>query len=163
MILDSPLSPKDYKTAAQTKFENFRNLRDERFSGFFIGNFFCITHHAYMEWNRRITGEMNHAIGFLKETDSGCCVRFIHTTGICNPFYLLSYFLFCTLFLHFYGMLKGVELSDGIGWISPLISGICILILALSSAISDSLTENGIQGANTLYYFMEDPTFGGSV
>ena len=154
MTVDSPLSPADYKAAVRDKLENFRNLRDERYSGFFIGPLFCITHHSYWEWNRRITGEMNNAIGFLTKTDEGCRVRFIHTTGILSPFYLIAYFLLFMLVSLFY------ELPAGAEWAMVLIGGVATLVFAVCSAISDALTENGIRGGDTLYALMEDPTFG---
>ena len=93
MIVDSPLSPAAYKAAVRGRLENYRNFLDERFTGRFIGPVFYITHHSFWEWNRRTTGEMNNAIGFLKKTETGCRVCFIHTTGITNPFHLIVYFL----------------------------------------------------------------------
>lgn len=154
MTLDSPLSPAQYKAAVRDKLENFRNFRDERFTGFFIGPTFCITHHCYTEWNRRITGEMNNAIGFLKKTDTGCRIHFIHTTGILSPFYLIAYFLLFMVVSLFY------ELPAGAQWAMVVISGVTTLVFAVISAITDALTENGIRGADTLYALMEDPTFG---
>lgn len=159
MTVDSPLSPKQYKAAVRDKLENYRSFFDERYSGRFIGPLFCITHHSYFEWNRRITGEMNHAIGFLKKTETGCRVHFIHTTGMLSPFHLFSFFLiFIALVLLEFRDVP-LEATDSIG-ILLLIGLIAFAVIALISAFSDSITENGMRGENSLYELMMDPTFG---
>lgn len=160
MILESPLSPKEYRAAVRDKFENFHNFWEERYSGFFLGSCFCICHHSYTEWNRRITGEMNNAIGFLKKTEDGCRVYFIHTTGLLNPFYMLVYFALFSLISLFYWQAEGLP-SDHL-WISWLLSGVSIVLCAIGTAISHGLTENGIRGGDSLYNLMFDPTFGGT-
>lgn len=161
MVIDTPLSPKEYRAAARERFENFRNFRDERFSGFFLGSCFCICHHSYTEWNRRISGEMNNAIGFLKKTEDGCRVCFIHTTGLLNPFYMLVYFvLFYLTFLLFW-LAEGLPAE--LMWVPLLLSAVCMVLVALGTAFSHALTENGIQGSDTLYNLMTDPTVGGTV
>lgn len=161
MIVDSPLSPKEYKNAASDKLENFRNFRDERYTGRFIGPCFYVTHHCYTEWNRKITGEMNNAMGFIRKTETGCKVYFLHTAGILNPFHFLLYSLLAFSFIYF---------KLGTSIYSPLQTGPIILVAAvitllfgLLTALRDSLTENGIDGADSLYAFLSDPTFGGNV
>lgn len=161
MIIDSPLSPKEYKRAARSNIENFRNLWDARYTGCFIGPCFYVTHHCYTEWNRKITGEMNNAIGFIRKAENGCRVYFLHTAGILNPFHFLLYFLIS------FGL---IYLKLGTGTNPSLQASVILLIavaftifIGLFSALQDSLTENGIDGADRLYAFLSDPTFGGNV
>ncbi len=159
MVIDSPLSPAAYKSAVRDKLENYRHIWDERYTGRFIGPLFCITHHSYWEWNRQITGEMNHAIGYLKKTDSGCQVHFIHTTGIVSPIHLLRWF-FLFLILNFIGTCSAqVEFSFAIA-ANTIGSLLGVLLVALGTAISNAMTENGILGYNTLCALLDDPTFG---
>lgn len=159
MTVDSPLSLKQYKAAVRDKLENYRHFFDERYSGRFIGPLFCITHHSYFEWNRRITGEMNHAIGFLKKTETGCRVHFVHTAGMLSPFHLFI-FLLLSILVGLYEF-RDVPLvtTDSIG-ILLLVGVVAFAFIALISAFCDSITENGIRGENSLYELMIDPTFG---
>lgn len=159
MIVDSPLSPKQYKAAVRSRLENYRNFWDERYTGRFIGPVFYITHHSYWEWNRRITGEMNNAIGFIKKTESGCTVHFIHTTGILNPFHLILFFLIFMIVGVFNFQDVPLDKGEVLG-IQLLISFTALIITSLITAISDALTENGLRGENCLYELMMDPTFG---
>lgn len=159
MTIDSPLPPASYKAAVRDKLENFRNFWDERFSGHFIGPVFCITHHSYWEWNRRTTGEMNNAIGFLKKTETGCRVHYIHTTGILTPFHLVVYFLLFMVISILYWRNDAVNAETAVT-ASGVVSVICLVMFSLISAISNALTENGIRGGDTLHALMEDPTFG---
>lgn len=159
MIVDSPLSPKQYKAAVRSRLENYRNFWDERYTGRFIGPVFYITHHSYWEWNRRITGEMNNAIGFIKKTESGCTVHFIHTTGILNPFHLILFFLIFMIVGVFNFQDVPLDKGEALG-IQLLISFTALIITSLITAISDALTENGLRGENCLYELMMDPTFG---
>lgn len=159
MIVDSPLSPKQYKAAVRSRLENYRNFWDERYTGRFIGPVFYITHHSYWEWNRRITGEMNNAIGFIKKTESGCSVHFIHTTGILNPFHLILFFLIFMIVGVFNFQDVPLDKGEALG-IQLLISFTALIITSLITAISDALTENGLRGENCLYELMMDPTFG---
>ena len=159
MIVDSPLSPKQYKAAVRSRLENYRNFLDERYTGRFIGPVFYITQHSYWEWNRRVTGEMNNAIGFIKKTESGCSVHFIHTTGILNPFHLILFFLFFMIVGVFSFRDLPLDKGEALG-ILLLISFIGLIITALMTAISDALTENGLRGESCLYELMMDPTFG---
>ncbi len=163
MIVESPLTPKQYRQAAQDKMENFRNFWDERFTGYFIGPVFFITHHCHIEWNRKITGERNNAIGFLRKSEGGCRVYFVHTTGLVSPTSLLFWFAFVWAAFYVVGFLKGFSLPQEEWWVYPVISAVIMLITAIGSAISDALTENGIRGANTLLEFMLDPTFGSGI
>lgn len=159
MIVDSPLSPKQYKAAVRSRLENYRNFWDERYTGRFIGPVFYITHHSYWEWNRRITGEMNNAIGFIKKTESGCTVHFIHTTGILNPFHLILFFLIFMIVGVFNFQDVPLDKGEALG-IQLLISFTALIITSLITAISDALTENGLRGETCLYELMMDPTFG---
>lgn len=159
MIVDSPLSPAAYKAAVRGRLENYRNFLDERFTGRFIGPVFYITHHSFWEWNRRTTGEMNNAIGFLKKTETGCRVCFIHTTGITNPFHLIVYFLLYIV-VGIISMRDASLDAAAIRNVILLLSLFGTALTAIVTAISNALTENGIRGEDSLYALMEDPTFG---
>ena len=159
MIVESDLSPKIYRAAVKRNLENFRCFWDERFSGRMLGSVFYITHHSYTEWNRRITGELNTAIGYLKRTETGCEAHFIITTGLLHPLYLPLTFLFCILAFMIGLVGEGVDGDFGFHIIF-IISAIITALTTVSTAICHALTRNGIQGGDKLLHFLQDPTFG---
>ena len=52
MRLSSPLQARKYLTSVKMRMSGHFD-HHERFTGFFLGSFFHITHHAEYEWDRR--------------------------------------------------------------------------------------------------------------
>ena len=153
MILNSDISPEDYREAVRSKLENYRFPWDERFTGHFIGPVFYVVHHCARKWNRRISGETNNAIGFLKKTDTGCQVHFVKTKGILNP---PQFLMFCLIDVIMFSALQTTPAVKSLGfWLfSALFLGFCVLY----SAIVCTLTDNGEYGEDALLSLLENPT-----
>jgi hypothetical protein len=158
MKIDSSLSPAVYKQIVKKKLHNFSYIGQERFSGHFIGPFFFFTHHCYWEWNRRITAEMNNAIGFIRQTPTGTRLHYIRTRGIFQPFYTLVSFLAWSVLWLLIGLFAKA-LPELLPYV-PLCGIYGTLLLWLCTAINSSITENGKIGREILDYFLGDPTMG---
>lgn len=158
MKADSFLFPAEYRQAVRKKLRNFSYIGQERFSGHFIGPFFFITHHCYWEWNRRITAEMNNAIGFIRQTPTGTRAYYFRTKGFFQPFYFFAGLLGTAAWLLLIGTIAGAleEMLPYILWFGLYGA----LLLGLISAINSSITENGKIGRQILDYFLGDPTMG---
>ncbi len=160
MKIESALKPKEYLDAMKERMEGHFDLGNERFTGFFLGRAFTVTHHAGAEWNRRITNEKNTAVGFVKKTDMGCSVSFVRCRGILSPPLFLTTFaiLFIPLLLT---LMIGTVTQE----ISPMdilnVGGVCFgitLFLGLATALCESLTEAGQEGRKILNALLLDPT-----
>lgn len=149
--IDSELSPKEYIRTLRSKFDNPLAIFSERVTGVAIGPFFSVAYYSPYEWNRRITSECNRAFGWVKNVDGKAQVRFIYSMGQLSPFWILLYFglltLLCTgMFMDFFGVTACL-----IG--SLLLSLLCCGI----TAVTDSLTEAGAAGHDTLTYLLYEP------
>ena len=89
MYITSPLSPKDYRNAIKGSISNFSNLYSERFTGYFIGKLFSITHHCEHEFGSRNTPACA-AVGYIKESKSGSEMYFVCLRGLFRP---LAFFI----------------------------------------------------------------------
>ena len=117
----------------------------ERFTGIVFGRFFCITHHCDRHWNRKITAELNTAIGYVRKADNSTVITFITTKGSFRPQFLIPWILFSLLILKFLDFSAGANL---------IIYG---LIGAIISAICDSLTQAGKDGHKSLISLLNNP------
>lgn len=131
----------------------------KRFTGFFAGRFFYVTHHAGYEWNRRYTNQKNAAMGYVKQGENGCEVRFLRFRGamcplVWAPLFLLFYAIFAAIFLY-----VGMWELYGIGaLLIPL--GILVAIFAFALPLEtffESLTEESEQGRQLLLSLLYDP------
>ena len=93
MRLSSPLQARKYLTSVKMRMSGHFD-HHERFTGFFLGSFFHITHHAEYEWDRRYKSPKNAAVGYIKQTADGCEVRFFLARGLLCPAQFLGFFLF---------------------------------------------------------------------
>lgn len=151
MKVKSKLPCNAYLLEMRESLSSFTDFGRERLIGFVVGNFFVITHHADFEWNRRITGEMHSAIGFVKAEDTGTKVICMRTAGALNPISLIALYCFSLLCTLFNGLLFE---STGL---SMLIALVVSLIAAGITAITNSVTEQGAEGRKTLTAFLIDP------
>ena len=152
MKLKSDLSPKEYLRAMKGSLESMISFSGaERFHGIILGSFFSVTHCAGHELNRRITNEKNRAIGFVREQDGGTEVSFITLKGMTNPLSLLL-----ILLLHLVIVLFAYPgmLAMGQIWLFCLVD---TLIIAGITAVTDSLTERGMEGYRILLRMLDHP------
>ena len=130
---------------------------NERFTGFFLGNCFHVTHHAGYEWDRRYASPKNAAVGYIKETDEGCELHYFLARGMLCPAQFLSYFLLFTAAL--IGMCAWYDLQSEMGL--PLYIGIGLIMTAVPACITtlfESTSERSAEGREALLALLEDPT-----
>lgn len=156
MKIPSSMSPRQYLQAMKDQMQGHFQFGAERYTGFFLGNIFCVTYHSGYEWNRRITSEKNCALGFIRKTEDGCTVHCFRTKGMLCPPQFLLYFLMCTIclalvtagdipFLRTYPLLYPVL---GLG-ISAVVAPI--------ESFFESISERSYEGGKILIAFLIDP------
>ena len=157
MVLHSPLSKEDYLDSLQENMGYHFDLGSERFTGFFAGSFFYVTHHAGYEWNRRYSNQKNAAMGYVKKNEAGCEVHFLRFRGTMCPLVFLPLFLFMGLLLSFSALVNRLWH----GYAHLLIWGIAFAVTAITapiSALMESMTERGEDGRRSLLSILMDPT-----
>lgn len=147
--ITSQLPARAYCAYLKQKLDSPFYFWDERMNGIVIGPFFSLAHHAQWEWNRRITGEINRAWGFVREKNGVTEVHFIRGKGLLAP----SWLLFYTVAIRLFFFLSIEEMMIEV-WYAGIACG---LIAGVFTAICDSLTENGIAGAGEITRFLRDP------
>lgn len=151
MKLDLKLPCDVYLNQMRRNLSSFTDFGQERFTGFVIGRFFMIRHHADYEWNRRITSETHSAMGFVMPNTVGTKVVCVRTAGALNPVSMLWLYCICLLVT----LVRGF-LLEATG-VAMLIALIVTFVAAVFSAITDSLTEQGEAGSRMLTAFLTDP------
>ncbi len=160
MQIESGLNKKQYLSAMKESMEGHFAIGKERFTGFFLGNAFTVTHHCGYEWNRRVTNQKHTALGFVKDTQEGCIVRCIWLPGLLAPtqfLFTLSYLLaamFMALLIE--GQIDRMP-APAYGFVALFALAVTALA-ALISAITDTVTEAGREGANSLMALLMDPS-----
>ena len=157
MMLHSPLSKNEYLEALQENMGAHSDFGSERFTGFFIGSCFYVTHHAGYEWNRRISNQKNAAMGYVKKAEEGCDVHFIRFKGAMCPLVFLPLFLFMGLALSFAALTNQLwhVYTHLFNW------GIAFLVTAITAPISalfESMTEQSEDGRRSLLSMLIDPS-----
>ena len=152
MKTQTQLSPRDYLAAMKERMGSRFSFGAERFTGFFMGRFFLVTHHAGYEWNRRITNQKNAALGYVKRTENGCESRFFHFQGMLCPQYLLVYLLCFTAYL----VITWPVLAE----ITGVLIGTILIIVGMPPVITffESLTEGSMEGRKSLLGLLFDPS-----
>ena len=155
MRIISSLTPKAWLSAAKEQMSGHLELGAERYTGFFIGPWFHITHHAGHEWNRKITNQKNAAVGYVRKTDDGCELRFMLFKGMLCPaqfiFWLCVFAAICVLYT-----ISGIAAVADF-WPSMIIAlGIGILLLPIAT-LMESLTEQSQEGRKILLALLLDP------
>ncbi len=154
VTVTSPYLPDTYLSALKQNMESHIDI-SERFTGFFLGRCFTVTHHSGHEWNRRISNVKNTALGFVKETDEGCVVKFVRLKGFLAPTQFLK-LLVVALFLNLF-----IPLADGatvdLFPFFPLVGIGLSLVLAPLETLMECMTEESWEGEKALLSLMMDP------
>ena len=101
--------------------------------------------------NRRITNEKSRAIGFVRSAGDGTDVYCIRLKGMSNP---VSMLIFFGVFFLMFALSGDVAFADFEIW--PFALGGTFL-MAVSTAIQDSVTERGQEGSRIMTSFLHDP------
>ncbi len=123
-------------------------------TGIVVGPFFSVAYYAPLEWNRRITGECNRAMGIVKTADGKTEVSFIRSKGLLSPFWFLG--IMAVVLLSFFLVVDSQEWQSGAGtavWYSFLISATICGFTALEAC----LTEQGAAGEWDIDSFLTNP------
>lgn len=149
-ILTSKLSPKTYMAALRSccRFP-LAMFCSERVVGIAIYRFFSVAYYAPREWNRRISGECNRAIGYVKKADDGCEIHFIRSSGMFSPLWLIFWTLVGALYFN-----VELEMIYPFSWLICLIFSVVICGI---SAVRDSLTDAGQEGIVIISDLLQEP------
>ena len=143
-------TPDEYLSAMKEQMGDRFAIGSERFTGFFAGRVFYVTHHAGHEWNRRFTNQKNAAMGIVKKTGTGCCVHFMSFRGLLCPLMFISYLIaamaICLLFKN---------LGNTVFRLSFAL--VLTAVVAPFHALFESMTERSRDGHRTLLSFLMDP------
>lgn len=156
MDIRSPLSKKVYLSALKGRMDSPFRFGTERCYGICPLGFLYVTHHCAHEWNRRITGERNTAIGIIRKDGDGCRIRFFVVKGLLAPHDLLGLFLFCLACC--LSVLLRDSVDPSVIVYLPLISLALTLIFGIGTAIAESVTEESAEGQRILHSILLDPT-----
>lgn len=152
MKLHSQLPVSQYLQSMKTQMGSFFEFGSERFVGTIVWRFFSVTYCSGHEMNRRITNEKSRAIGFAwPAADGGTIVRCVRLKGMSNPVSLLISFL---LFYLMFSMSVDINAVEFEIWPFALAGSI---LLAVITAVQDSVTERGQEGSHILTSFLHDP------
>ena len=161
-----PLTPPEYLLSLKRQMDGYFDFGAERFTGFFIGRFFYITHHAGHEWNRRITNQKNAAAGYVKKCEDGSDVRFVLFRGALCPLQLLPLLILAVIVsvivsppeenhTNLYINTSGV--STGVDPAILCINIVAVLIYSLIYTFFEILTERSEEGRQALISLLADP------
>ena len=161
MRIQSKYTKREYLAALKEQMGASTDFGCERFTGWFLGPLFSVTHHSGWEWNQRYSNVKNSAIGYVKETESGCEVRFLHTKGLLYPSGLIMIYGISFLLYLFWELQKYVGmtvqspkmLDAGFFWFAAVL----FLVVVLGEAFIESFTEDSQEGAESLLSCMKDP------
>lgn len=151
MIICSALSPKEYLSAVKSNMSSSLELGQERFTGFFLGRLFYVTYHSGYEYDRRLNNPKNAALGYVKETSTGCDVRFLTFRGAMCPLVflpLLLCMLACSIVI---GAPDNIQMSS-------IIALIVTVLYAPIEALIEFMNERAEEGHKTLLSMLIDPT-----
>lgn len=155
-IITSSYSPKEYLGSIKENMGGHLEFGAERFTGFFFKNWFHVTHHAGSEWNRRITNQKNAAVGYVKETENGCEVRFLCFKGALVPAQFLSLLVIMIPLILIIALFKGVADESVIRSVLLFVLA-AIFPVALIGTFFESVTERSEEGKRSLLALLLDP------
>ncbi len=153
MRISSSAPPKAYLSALKERMGGHMELGQERFTGFFLGRFFTVTHHSGYEWNRRITNVKNTAIGYVKQTGHGSQAHYIHLRAMLAPTQFWFYFLMLWIPMGLMSLIGGLEAF----WIMTLVLLVSMLVAAPMSALMECMVEESEDGRRRLKALLLDP------
>lgn len=155
MKIRPSLSKKEYLSALKARMGSPFHFGMERSCGFFLGGFFYITHHCGHEWNRKITGERNTAIGIVRKDADGCKVSYAMIKGLLAPHCLLGMFLFCLAICLTVLLQEDVDPATRVFTLP--ISIVFPLLAGLGNAVTEGMSEQSEEGRNILRCMLLDP------
>lgn len=158
MEIHSALPKRAYLQALRESTDNsVFHFGVERFTGFIVGKWFYITHHAGFEWNRRYTNQKNAAFGYVCETGDGCRIRFIRFKGALCPGQFLFIWLLVVVGMVLTMLAEGVSSFDTVAVVLGICTG-ATFVGALLETFFESLTERSEEGRRCLLAHLIDPS-----
>lgn len=157
MRIESTLSKKEYLSALKDQMSGHCEFGAERFTGFFLGKWFHVTHHAGYEWNRKYTNEKNAAVGHVVETENGCELRFVTFKGALVPAQFLSLLILMIPIILIMTLSQGATADFSILQIILF----CLIVVILSSLLAtffESFTTRSAEGKRILLALLLDPS-----
>ena len=159
MVFHSELSKREYLAAMKSNMSGHLELGVERFTGFFIGNCFYVTHHAGYEWNQRITNQKNTAIGFVKDApadEGGCDIHFIQCKGLLCPLVFLPTFL-VVFFIELLALSAAAPFTSETFWTCTIVLLIASALYSPIYTLMEASTDGSIQGEKMLLFLLSNP------
>ena len=157
MVIQSPLPKNAYLAAMKGQMEGHFEFGVERYTGFFLGKFFYVTHHTGYDLGQRYSNLKNAAIGYVNKNDNGCEVHFIRFRGLCCPLVFLSVWIVMGLALSFGILFRTQGDMKALSIVWALAFGATLLGALISTPI-ESLTYAGEEGRRCLLSLLFDPT-----
>lgn len=154
MVYHSSQSAQNYLQAMKQQMSGHFEFGQERFTGFLLGKFFYVTHHAGFEWNRKITNQKNAAMGFVQQEETGCSVHFVRFRGLLCPLHFLSTFLTVLPLSIILALSKGNGLSlDAMFYICVAV----MVVFAPVHTLIECCTKKSDIGRRTLLSLLKNP------
>lgn len=160
MVFASSLSREEYLSALKEMMSAHTEFGVERFTGFFLGPWFYVTHHGDYQWNRKITCQKNAALGRVKQTENGCKIHFLRFRGPLCPMVILSLFLFGVVVAVVSGACVGLMEELGIGpslLVCLAVVGISLAMILPVATLFESMTAESEDGRRMLLSLLHDP------
>ena len=152
MKVISRLKCETYLYEMKEHMSGFTEFGIERFTGIILGRFFSITYHSGHEFNRRITNEKHHAIGFARPSGDGTQIFCIRLAGMTKPLSIITMY---GLLVFMVLLIEGAQFAFSPAMLT--INAVLTAMVALGTAFADSITERGQEGSKMLTAFLIDP------
>lgn len=155
--IQSKLSRKVYLRALKGSLDEMFAFGEARLIGTIIGPFFSVTYCSGYEFNHKITNEKSRAIGFVREMDGQAEVRCVRLKGLTNPVSLCILYAMCIVMFAVADVFANSGFSvmaEPAVWWGSLVA---TFMIALITAVQDSLTEQGQKGSETLTRILLHP------
>ena len=159
MVFHSELSKTEYLAAMKDNMSSHFAFGFERFTGFFIGNFFYITYHSGYEWNQKITNQKNTAVGFVKNApagENGCDIHFFQFKGMLCPLVFLPTFLALLGFL-WIALLPTGDMTGELFLTGFIVALATMVLVAPIHTLIESTTDGSIEGEKALLLCLANP------
>lgn len=160
MVLTSSLSREKYLSAMKEMMSAHTEFGVERFTGFFLGSWFYVTHHGGYEWNRKITSQKNAALGRVKQTETGCEIYFLRFRGSLCPMYSLTLFLIGFAVAVVSCAYAGLVAEFGFGsslLVCLAVVGISLALILPVATLFECMTTESEDGRRMLLSLLHDP------
>lgn len=153
MKLISQLSKEKYLYELRQQLRPWSDFGQERYSGFVLGNFFCLTHYSGLEMHYgKFFSARNSAMGFVTKHGDETLVRAITTYGHFDLFCMIGWFCFALLIC----FLQIGSASLSIPQVYLIAAGITLFI-CLSSAFGHWIVEESRNNMLELRALLENP------